>query len=68
MKDKAARMTLPCDSRWRALLTSCVVTARCGLDANDACLLLRLTAALKQMDAGSAHAVLNALALPRAGA
>ena len=67
-KMTAARMTLPCDSRWRALLTSCVVTARSGLDANDSCLLLRLTAALKQMDAGSAHAVLNALALPRAGA
>ena len=64
----AARLTMPCDSRWRALLTSCVVTARSGLDANDACLRLRLTAALKQMDAGSAHAVLNALALPRAEA
>jgi hypothetical protein len=67
-KMAAARLTMPCDSRWRALLTSCVVTARCGLDLNDACLLLRLSAALKQMDAGSAHAVLNALALPRAGA
>jgi hypothetical protein len=63
----AARLTLPCDSRWRALLTSCVVTARCGLDANDVCLLLRLGAALKQMDVRSAHA-LSALALPRTGA
>lgn len=64
----AARLTLPCDSRWRALVTSCVVTARCGLDANDTCLRMRLSAALKQMDAGSVHAVLSALALTRVGA
>ena len=63
-----ARLTLPCDSRWRALLTSCAVVARCGLDANDACLLMRLTEGLKHMDAASAHAVLSALALPRMGA
>jgi hypothetical protein len=57
-------LTLPCDSRWRALLTSCVVVARCGLDANDACFRLRLAEGLERMDAASAHAVLSALALP----
>ncbi len=57
-----------CDARWRALRTSCVVTARHGLGHSDPCLLLRLSNALKRMDAANAHAVLSALALPRTGA
>lgn len=60
-----ACLTLPIDARWRALQTSCCVVARRKLEVNDS-LLIRLNAALLQMDAKNAHAVLSALALPSA--